>query len=113
MAACNGRSQRIGTCPDTGHWVRSGLDPVACLKAYQGRIHDVHLKDALEKGNTSSRDVPLGQGAANYAAVLAELKRQGYTGAMTIEYEHDSPRLLDDVRACAAFVEQQAKALAG
>lgn len=111
MALCQNRSKRIGACPDTGHWVRSGLDPVACLKTYEGRIHNVHLKDALEKGNRTSRDVPLGQGAAGYAAVLAELKRQGYRGAMTIEYEHDSPQLVDDVRACAAFVEKTAKEL--
>ncbi len=113
MAAIKGHGPRIGTCPDTGHWVRSGLDPVACLKVYEGRIRNVHLKDALEKGNRRSRDVPLGQGAANYAAVLAELKRQGYRGPMTIEYEHDSPKLLDDVRACLAFVEAQAKRLLG
>lgn len=113
MALCQGRSKRIGACPDSGHWVRSGLDPVACLKAYEGRIHNVHLKDALEKGNRKSRDVPLGQGAAGYAAVLAELKRQGYRGVMTIEYEHDSPQLVDDVRACAAFVEKTAQGLAG
>jgi sugar phosphate isomerase/epimerase len=113
MKVCKGRSPRIGTCPDTGHWTRSGLDPVACLKVYEGRIHDVHLKDAAEKGNTKSRDVPLGQGAGNYKAVLAELKRQGYRGLMTVEYEHDSPQLVDDVRACAAFVEKTAKALNG
>ena len=29
---CKGRGKRIGACCDTGHWVRSGLDPVACLK---------------------------------------------------------------------------------
>jgi len=111
MAICKGRSKRIGTCPDTGHWTRSGLDPVACLKTYEGRIHNVHLKDALEKGNTKSRDVPLGEGAGNYAAVLAELKRQTYRGVMTVEYEHDSPQLVDDVSKCAAFVEKQAKQL--
>jgi len=113
MALCKDRSKRIGACPDTGHWVRSGLDPVACLKVYEGRIHNVHLKDALEKGNRKSRDVPLGQGAAGYKAVLAELKRQGYRGVMTIEYEHLSPQLVDDVKACAAFVEKAAKELAG
>jgi sugar phosphate isomerase/epimerase len=110
MKVCKDRSRRIGTCPDTGHWTRSGLDPVACLKVYEGRIHDVHLKDAAEKGNTKSRDVPLGQGAGNYKAVLAELKRQGYRGLMTVEYEHDSPHLVDDVRQCAAFVEKTAQA---
>ena len=34
-------------------------------------------------------------------------------GVMTIEYEHDSPQLMQDVAECVAFVEKTAKALAG
>ncbi len=113
LAVCQGRSKRIGACCDTGHWVRSGLDPVECLRKLQGRIVGFHLKDAAEKGNRGSRDVPLGEGQADYAAVLEELKRQGYRGVMTIEYEHDSPELLADVAKCVAFVEKMAKALCG
>ncbi len=111
LAVCKGRSKRIGGCCDTGHWVRSGLDPVECLKKMEGRIVGFHLKDAAEKGNRGSRDVPLGEGKADYAAVLAELKRQGYRGAMTIEYEHDSPQLQSDVAKCVAFVEKTAVTL--
>jgi sugar phosphate isomerase/epimerase len=37
------------------------------------------------------------------------LKRQGYRGVMTIEYEHDSPELMADVAKCVAFVEDFAK----
>lgn len=113
LAVCKGRSKRIGACCDTGHWVRSGLDPVECLRKLEGRILGFHLKDAAEMGNRKSRDVPLGEGKANYAAVLKELHRQGYRGVMTIEYEHDSPQLTDDVARCVAFVEAQAKVLAG
>jgi len=113
LALCRGRGPRIGACCDTGHWVRSGLDPVECLKKMEGRIHDIHLKDVIESGNPAARDVPLGQGKANYAAVLREIHRQGYRGAMTVEYEHDSPKLMDDVAQCVAFVEQTAKQLAG
>lgn len=112
LAVCQGRGRRIGACCDTGHWVRSGLDPVECLKKMEGRILGFHLKDALEKGNRKSRDVPLGQGAGNYAEVLKELRRQGYRGVMTIEYEHDSPELMDDVAKCVAYVEQTAKSFA-
>lgn len=111
LAVCKGRSKRIGACCDTGHWVRSGLDVVECLKKLEGRILAFHLKDAAEKGNRGSRDVPLGEGKADYAAVLAELKRQGYRGAMTIEYEHDSPELMADVAKCIAFVEKTAQKL--
>lgn len=112
LAVCKGRGKRIGACCDTGHWVRSGLDPVECLKKMEGRVLGFHLKDVIEKGKPEARDVPLGEGKANYAAVLAELKRQGYRGVTTIEYEHDSPELLTDVAKCVAFVERMAKELA-
>ncbi len=106
LAACKGRGKRIGACCDTGHWVRSGLDPVTCLKMLEGRILSFHLKDVAEVGKPDARDVPLGEGKANYTAVLAELKRQGYRGVMTIEYEHESPELMSDVAKCVAFVEK-------
>ena len=107
-----GRSKRVGSCSDTGHWVRSGLDPVACLKKMEGRIITVHLKDVIESGKPEARDVPLGKGKANYGQVLRELFRQRFRGIMTIEYEHESPQLVDDVRECVAFVEETAKVLA-
>lgn len=111
LAVCKGRGPRIGACCDTGHWIRSGLDPVACLKKMEGRILGFHLKDAAEMGVVKCRDMPLGEGAGDYAAVLTELNRQGYRGVLTIEYEHDSPELNDDVAKCVAFVEKMAKKL--
>ena len=113
LAVCKGRGKRIGSCSDTGHWVRSGLDPVECLKKLDGRILGFHLKDVAEKGNPKARDVPLGQGKANFTAVLKELKRQGYRGVLTVEYEHDSPELMEDVAKCVAFVEKTAASLGG
>lgn len=111
MAVCKGRSKRIGGCCDTGHWVRSGLKPIDCLKIMQGRIISFHLKDVAEWANPGARDVPLGQGLADYAAVLKELKSQGFRGLMSIEYEHESPQLVDDVAECVAFVEKTAAQL--
>jgi sugar phosphate isomerase/epimerase len=113
LAVCRGRGKRIGACCDTGHWVRSGLDPVECLKKLEGRILAFHLKDVAERGVRDARDVPLGTGKGNYTAVLRELHRQGFRGVMTIEYEHDSPQLMQDVAQCIAFVDKTAKALAG
>ena len=108
---CKGRGKRIGACCDTGHWVRSALNPVECLKKMEGRIICLHLKDVPEWGNPKARDVPLGEGKADYAAVLAEVKRQGFKGVMTIEYEHQSPQLMDEVAQCIQFVEKTAATL--
>ena len=45
LKACQGRSKYVGACADTGHWVRSGLDPVECLKKLDGRIKSLHFKE--------------------------------------------------------------------
>ena len=111
LAVCRDRGKRIGACCDTGHWVRSGLDPVECLKKMEGRIISFHLKDVAEWGVPKARDVPLGSGKANYAAVLREIHRQKFRGVMAVEYEHDSEKLLDEVAQCVAFVEKTARAL--
>ena len=105
MKACVGRSARIGACPDTGHWVRSGLDTLECLGKYQKRIITVHLKDAAESGKRDSRDVPLGTGKANYISILKRFYDWKWQGVMTVEYEQLSPQLVQDVNQCVKFVE--------
>jgi len=111
LELCKDHSKRIGGCCDTGHWVRSGLDPVECLKKMEGRIAGFHLKDAAEMNNRKSPDSILGEGKANYKEVLRELKRQGYKGITAIEYENDTPALQDDMVKNVAFVESVAKEL--
>lgn len=109
LKVCEGRGRRIGGCVDTGHWVRSGLDPVECLRKMKKRIICTHLKDVAEWGKPEARDVPLGAGKANYGAVLKELRDQKFRGVMTIEYEHLSDQLTEDVAECVKFVEDFAK----
>jgi sugar phosphate isomerase/epimerase len=105
MKACEGRSARIGACPDTGHWVRSGLNTLESLKKYEKRIITVHLKDAAESGKRDSRDVPLGTGKADYAALLRRFYDWKWRGVMTVEYEYLSPQLVQEVSQCVKFVE--------
>lgn len=88
IAAMKGRSSRIGACADIGHWVRSGLDPIECLKKLEGHIKGLHLKDLNEKSKTA-HDVPWGTGVSNIQGVLAELKRQNFKGVISAEYEYN------------------------
>jgi sugar phosphate isomerase/epimerase len=63
------------------------------------------LKDAAESGKRDSRDVPLGTGQANYTALLQQLYDWKWRGVMTVEYEHQSPQLTQEVAQCVKFVE--------
>ena len=105
------RSERIGACADGGQWARSGLDPVECLPKLQGRIITFHLKDVLKKGDLNSRNTVIGEGQADCANTLKELKRLGYRKLITIDFEHDTPALQEDMARNIAFVEEQARQL--
>ena len=103
LSLMEGRDPRMGFSLDTGHLSRSGVKPVEAVRLLGTRIHSVHLKDVKEAVKESG-DVVYGQGIGDMAGVLAELRRQGFTGHVAVEYENLTERLLDDVRACIAFI---------
>lgn len=80
---------RIGSCADTGHWLRSGVRPVDALRLLKGRIRNVHLKDLNKFNEKKAQDVPFGSGVANIHDILAELTLQGYEGYLSIEHENE------------------------
>lgn len=97
------RDRRIGSCADTGHWVRSGLKPVECLRILKGHIISSHLKD-LNEVSPDAHDVPFGFGVSDVPAILDELKRQGFQGNISIEYEYEMDRSMPAVAQCIGFV---------
>ncbi|MHA4894214.1 sugar phosphate isomerase/epimerase family protein [Pedobacter sp. PWIIR3] len=98
LKAIKGQSKRIGACADIGHWVRSGLDPVACLKSLEGHVLHSHMKDLHEKG-PGGHDVHWGEGVSDIPAVIAELKRQNFKGGISAEYEYNWQSSSQDVAA--------------
>ncbi|MDP2982694.1 MAG: DUF1080 domain-containing protein [Candidatus Latescibacter sp.] len=86
--AVKGHDERIGSCADTGHWMRSGVNPVEALRLLEGRVESVHLKDLTAFGDPKAGDVPLGQGKGSVHTVLAELTRQNYRGYLVFEHEN-------------------------
>lgn len=100
---CEGRDPRIGACADTGHWVRSGLTPVDCLKILEGRVISSHLKD-LNKMAPDAHDVPFGTGVSDIAGCLEVLRAQGFAGNISIEYEHNWDNNVPEVGQCVGYV---------
>ncbi|MCL5098398.1 MAG: sugar phosphate isomerase/epimerase [Candidatus Omnitrophica bacterium] len=97
------RDHHLGACADTGHWMRSGINPVLALKILKGRIISSHLKD-LNTFGPDAHDVPYGTGQANIPAILDELKSQGFDGNISIEYEYHWTNSLPEVAQCIGFV---------
>jgi sugar phosphate isomerase/epimerase len=104
LSVVKGRDRRIGSCADTGHWVRSGLKPVDCLRILKGRIISSHLKDLNEFGKVEAHDLPYGTGVSDVPAILEELKRQKFEGNISIEYEYAWDHSVPEVAQCIGFV---------
>jgi sugar phosphate isomerase/epimerase len=100
----------VGFCADTGHWKRSGLDPLATLEKYGDKVMSLHFKD-LSTGGNDPHDVIWGTGGCKAAEMLKVLKEKNFRGTLAIEYETkwDVPTL----RKCAEFFYDQANKLAG
>jgi sugar phosphate isomerase/epimerase len=96
------RDARIGACADTGHWQTSGLDPLYCIRVLKGRVISSHLKDKTDFG--PGHDVPYGTGVGRIGKVLDELKKQGFEGNISIEYEYNWEHSVPEVKQCIDFV---------
>jgi sugar phosphate isomerase/epimerase len=103
LSVVKDRDKRIGSCADTGHWVRSHLKPVECLQILKGRIISSHMKD-LNEMSPDAHDVPFGTGVSDIPAILEELKRQQFAGNISIEYEHHWENSSPEVGQCIGFV---------
>jgi sugar phosphate isomerase/epimerase len=102
LAAIKGRTPLMGACADVGHWMRSGLDPLECLKKLDGHIICLHFKDLNEMG-PDAHDVPWGTGVGQTKALMAELKRQNFHGAFCVEYEYHWKTSQPEIAECVKF----------
>ena len=103
LSVVKDRDARIGSCSDVGHWVRSGLVPVECLKILEGRVISVHMKDLNER-SPDGHDMPFGTGVSNITGIIDELKRQNFVGNVSIEYEYNWKDNVVDAAQCIGFV---------
>jgi len=109
LAATKDFSKNCGACADTGHWLRAKKNPIENLKLLEGRIVSSHFKDLNDKKS----DVVFGTGVADVKAMMKELKRQGFKGLMSMEYEHGDLAHLDTtIPECVAAFDRIAAEVA-
>jgi sugar phosphate isomerase/epimerase len=105
LAAIKGRTPLMGACADVGHWMRSGLDPLECLKKLDGHVICLHFKDLNEMG-PNAHDVPWGTGIGKTRELMAEMKRQNFHGAFCVEYEYHWENSSPEIAECIKFFNQ-------
>jgi sugar phosphate isomerase/epimerase len=108
LSVVKDRDPRIGSCADTGHWVRSGIKPVDAIRILKGHIVSSHLKD-LNAPLPSGHDVPWGEGVSDVKGILEEYKAQGFEGPISIEYEFNWGHNVPDAKACMDFMRAYGK----
>ena len=106
LAAIQGHPN-IGSCADVGHWARNGLNPVECLQKLEGHVYGVHLKDIKVFNQTNAEDTIVSKGVIDFPAIFAELKRQHFSGMLSIEHESNWYHNLPDVIETVKYYNEQ------
>ena len=79
---------RLGMCLDIGHDLRGGADPVEDLRKYHSRVFDMHFKDESE-ASKAGWCVEIGRGKIDFPALVKMMRKVGYEGVCSLEYEKD------------------------
>jgi sugar phosphate isomerase/epimerase len=101
--AIDGRHPNIGYCADIGHWATSGLDPLEVIKKIAPRVLAFHMKDRESKEKWS-HDRPFGTGIIDNITILDEVRKHGFAGNVSIEYEHNWQTNHPEVAQCAGYL---------
>ena len=106
LEACKGRSPLIGACPDTGYWIRSGIDPIEGIRKLGSRLITIQPHD-LNELTPEGHDVPWGTGKAQFEALLQEIHHQGIQPTLIgLEFSYDFMDNMPEMAACVEFINQ-------
>ncbi len=84
-----GMDKRVGLCLDIGHEYRDGgRCPVKAMADYADRVHDIHIKNVTAP-DKSGRGIEMPRGKIDMTAFVRILRKVGYEGACSLEYEKD------------------------
>lgn len=111
LKACKDKSKLVGSCSDTGHLMRAKFPTVESLKKLEGRVQHLHFKDLNQFGE--GHDVAWGTGMGDIKGMLTELRRQGYHGYLSIEFEYgDLDHLAKNLPICVNYFDKVTNDLA-
>ena len=103
LKALEGRSRRLGACPDLGYWMRSGIDPIQGLRTLKDRVITVHMHD-LNELTPEGHDVSWGTGVGKAEEFIAEVRRLGLSPTMFgIEYAYNWHESMPEIARSIEF----------
>jgi sugar phosphate isomerase/epimerase len=96
LEAVKNMDARMGLCMDIGHATRAGADIVKTVADAGARLFEIHVKELKEPTGKapgigpSFGQVPVGDGILPIPALFKQLKKIGYQGVCSLEYEIDA-----------------------
>ena len=109
LKAIANHHERIGACVDTGHYLRSDVNPVDAIVAFGPRTYGVHLKDVKNLPEGKKQFTILGKGDLDLVGCLKQLAKLRFAGCMSLEYEENPENPIADIRECLAAVQEAVK----
>jgi sugar phosphate isomerase/epimerase len=94
---------------DTANLILYGKgNPLDALDVVGKLVRGIHAKDGLFPTDPKKlgREVPIGEGKADFPRLIPRLKSLGYTGPLTIEREISGPKQLEDIKKEKAYLEE-------
>jgi len=106
--AVKDRHPFIGACVDTGHFIRSGEDPVQAVHELNDRVFALHIKDDKFRGDKQSHNVVIGQANLDVVGIFKALKKIKFPadGSLSLEYEANPANPIDDMKQCFAVARE-------
>jgi inosose dehydratase len=102
--------KRMGLCMDIGHTQRIGENPVADIKRFADRLHDLHIKD-VDASTAEGKTVEIGRGVIDIPGVLKTLLDIEYKGIASFEYEKDEKDPMPGLSESVGYVKGVLKML--
>ncbi len=93
----------IGCCMDLAHSYRYGEDPAQDILKYAKWIWDIHIKDVTEPSKAGVAK-EMGRGGMDIPAIVESLRKIGYQGVISIEYEGSEENPLPAVAETAGYL---------
>ena len=108
LEAVKDHDPRIGACVDTGHFIRSGEDPVEAIRQLNDRVFALHIKDDKFKGDRRSHNVVLGEANLDVVGVFKALRAINFPadGALSLEYESNPDNPIEEMKQCLAVARE-------
>ena len=111
VRAIGGHHFRIGSCNDTGHYLRSNEDPVEAAKQFGKRTYGVHLKDVKDGANGAKEFTEINKGNLKTTELLKVLVANKFGGMISLEYEEHPEAPTPYITECLAETKKSIAAM--